>query len=159
DAQVVEVKPGERLDRDFIVRWRIDGEGAGMRSQVVCADDADGKAGTFLLTNVPPSTTAVAAKPRDVVFVIDRSGSMGGWKMVAARRAAARMIDTLTSRDRFCAIAFDNAVDLLPEPGLVDATDRHRYRAVEQLAKVDARGGTELADPLRRAAAMLGGGY
>jgi Ca-activated chloride channel family protein len=124
----------------------------------VCSDDADGKAGTFLLTLVPPSTTALAAKPRDVVFVIDRSGSMQGWKMVAARRAAARMIDTLTSRDRFTAIAFDNAVVLVPERTLVAASDRNRYRAVEQLAKIEARGGTELAEPLRRAAQLLAGG-
>jgi Ca-activated chloride channel homolog len=159
DAQLVEVKPGERLDRDFILRWRIDGEGAGMRSQLVCADDADGRAGTFLLTIVPPSTAAVAAKPRDVVFVIDRSGSMDGWKMVAARRAAARMIDTLTSRDRFCALAFDNAIEFVPDARLVDATDRNRYRAVEALAKIESRGGTEMAEPLQRAAALLAGGF
>lgn len=157
DALLVEVQPGEKLDRDFILRWHVDG--AKLRSSLVVADDPDGKGGTFLLTLVPPSTTAVAQKPRDVVFVIDRSGSMGGWKMVAARRAAARMIDTLTSRDRFCAIAFDDSVDPMPEAGLVDATDRNRYRAVEQLAKVESRGGTEMAEPLRRAAALLAGGH
>ncbi|HWU86570.1 MAG TPA: VIT domain-containing protein, partial [Kofleriaceae bacterium] len=157
DAHVVEVHPGERLDRDFILRWRVDG--AALRSTLVCADDAEGCGGTFQLTLVPPSTAAVAARPRDVVFVIDRSGSMRGWKMVAARRAAARMIDTLTSRDRFCAIAFDNAVDLLPAQGLAPASDRNRYRAVEALAKVEARGGTEMAQPLQRAAALLAGGH
>ena len=156
DAQVIEVQPGERLDRDFILRWRIGG--AALASSLVCADDPGGAAGTFALTIVPPSTRAVGAKPRDAVFVIDRSGSMGGWKMVAARRAAARMIDTLTSRDRFCALAFDDRVDALPEPGLIDATDRHRFRAVEALARVDARGGTEIAQPLGQALAMLGGG-
>jgi len=156
DGLAIEVQPGERLDRDFLLRWRIDG--AALTSTLTCADDADGRGGTFMLTLVPPSTLAVAAKPRDVVIVIDRSGSMGGWKMVAARRAAARMIDTLTSRDRFCAIAFDNVVDLVPATGLVDATDRHRFQAVEALAKLDARGGTELAEPLRRAASMLAGG-
>jgi Ca-activated chloride channel family protein len=163
DAQVIEVQPGERLDRDFILRWRISGSetgdgGTALASSLVCADDPGGAAGTFALTIVPPSTRAVAAKPRDVVFVIDRSGSMGGWKMVAARRAAARMIDTLTSRDRFCVLAFDNTVDALPEPGLIGASDRHRFRAVEALARVEARGGTELAQPLRRALEMLAGG-
>lgn len=156
DAHVIEIQPGERLDRDFILRWRLDG--SELRSSLVCADDADGSAGTYLLTLVPPSTTALAQKPRDIVFVIDRSGSMQGWKMVAARRAAARMIDTLTSRDRFTAIAFDNEIDLLPDPTLVAASDRNRYRAVEQLAKIEARGGTELAEPLRRAANLLAGG-
>jgi Ca-activated chloride channel family protein len=156
DAQIVEVVPGERLDRDFILRWRIDG--SELRSSLMCADDPGGAAGSFALTIVPPSTTAIAAKPRDVVFVIDRSGSMGGWKMVAARRAAARMIDTLTARDRFCAIVFDNVADLLPEPRLVDATDRHRFRAVEALARVEARGGTEIAQPLGHALRLLAGG-
>jgi Ca-activated chloride channel family protein len=156
DAQVIEVQPGERLDRDFILRWRIDG--GELASSLVCADDAGGAGGSFALTIVPPSTTAVAAKPRDVVFVIDRSGSMGGWKMVAARRAAARMIDTLTSRDRFCAIAFDDRVDMVPASTLVDASDRNRFRAVEALAKIDARGGTEIAQPLRLALGALHGG-
>jgi Ca-activated chloride channel homolog len=157
DGLVIEAQPGERLDRDFILRWRIDG--AALTSSLVCADDADGAGGTFMLTLVPPSTLALSAKPRDVVFVIDRSGSMGGWKMVAARRAAGRMIDTLTSRDRFCAIAFDNVVEPLPASGLVDATDRNRFRAVEALSKIDARGGTELAEPLRQAAQWLAGGH
>jgi len=74
DAQVVEVQPGERLDRDFILRWRLDG--AELASTLVCSDDADGKTGTFMLTLVPPSTKTLAGKPRDVVFVLDRSGSM-----------------------------------------------------------------------------------
>jgi Ca-activated chloride channel family protein len=156
DAHVIEVQPGERLDRDFILRWHVDG--AALRSTLVCQDDADGAGGTFAVTLVPPSTTTLATKPRDVVFVLDRSGSMGGWKMVAARRAAARMIDSLTSRDRFSAIAFDNTCELVPGAGLVDATDRNRFRAVEALAKIDARGGTELAEPLRLALAQLAGG-
>jgi Ca-activated chloride channel homolog len=84
DGRTIRVQPGESLDRDFILRWRTDE--AELASTLVCADDADGRGGTFMLTCVPPSTLATAQKPRDVVIVIDRSGSMGGWKMVAARR-------------------------------------------------------------------------
>jgi Ca-activated chloride channel homolog len=162
DAQVVEVQPGERLDRDFLLRWRIDGDA--LRSSLVCADDPGGGGGTFALTLVPPSTTAVAARPRDVVFVLDRSGSMAGWKMAAARRSVARMIDSLTSRDRFAVIAFDNQVEAVLQPaaqaGRVDlmaATDRHRFRAVEALARIDARGGTEMEAPLRQAIGSFDG--
>ncbi|HEY5926075.1 MAG TPA: VIT domain-containing protein [Kofleriaceae bacterium] len=157
DAQVLEIQPGERLNRDFILRWRIDDKE--LRSSLVCADDADGKGGSFMLTLVPPSTLAMSQKPRDVGFVIDRSGSMGGWKMAAARRATARMIDTLTSRDRFCVIAFDNVIETLPEAGLSYASDRVRYKAVEQLAKLEARGGTEMFEPLQYAAQLLSGGH
>lgn len=155
DARVIEIQPGEKLDRDFILRWRVGGRE--LASSLVCVDDADGKAGTWMLTFTPPSTTALAQKPRDVVFVLDRSGSMEGWKMVAARRACARMIDTLTSRDRFAVIAFDDLIESIPGAALSDATDRTRFRAVEAIAKIEARGGTELARPLASAAALLAG--
>ncbi len=157
DAHVIEIQPGERLNRDFILRWRIDAKE--LRSSLVVADDADGKSGTFMLTLVPPSSLAMSQKPRDVVFVIDRSGSMQGWKMTAARRATARMIDTLTSRDRFMVVAFDNTYDTLPEPNMTHATDRMRFKAVEQLAQIDARGGTEMYEPLNLAASTLAGGH
>ena len=62
--------------------------------------------------HVPADRAAAGARrrrrrPRDVVLLLDRSGSMGGWKMVAARRAAARIVDTLTAADRFAVLAFD----------------------------------------------------
>jgi Ca-activated chloride channel family protein len=146
-----------RLDRDFILRWKV-GDSQ-VRSCVFCADDADGKAGTFVVTLVPP-TEGVQQRPRDVVFVIDRSGSMSGWKMVAARRAVARMIDSLNARDRFTVLAFDNTIDVPPgHTALVDGTDRNRFRTVEFLATLEARGGTEMAQPLAHAAALLAGGY
>ncbi|MFC7643542.1 VWA domain-containing protein [Streptosporangium lutulentum] len=83
---------------------------------------------------------------------------MTGWKMVAARRAAARIVDTLTSGDRFAVLSFDNVVeypDGLGE-GLSEASDRNRYRAVEHLARLEARGGTEMLTPLERAVTLLG---
>src|SRR5690606_960691 len=73
------------------------------------------------------------------------------------RRAAARIVDTLTAQDRFAVLTFDSVVEEAFE-GLVEASDRNRYRAVEHLAGVDARGGTEMLQPLRRAVELLGGG-
>ena len=160
--------PGERANRDFILRLRLGAAEAVATSLAVRADGdaAEGTEetaeaeGTFVLTLLPPAPTPTAddePEGTDVVLVLDRSGSMDGWKMVAARRAAARVVDTLTSRDRFAALTFDDMVETPPNlpAGLVEATDRHRFRAVEHLAKVEARGGTELAEPLRQAAALL----
>jgi type IV pilus assembly protein PilY1 len=56
-------------------------------------------------------------------------------------------------------IAFDDLVEVLPETRMVDATDRTRFRAVEELGKVQARGGTELARPLQLAVRTLAGGH
>ncbi len=77
--------------------------------------------------------------------------------MVAARRAAARIVDTLRDDDRFAVLTFDHTVER-PEglpAGLVPAGDRNRYRAVEHLSRADARGGTELLQPLRDGLALL----
>ena len=150
------LQPGERLDRDFVLRLRL---AASTSLALVPDEPGDGaaEAGTFTLTVVPPAAEGVR-RPRDVVLLLDRSGSMHGWKMVAARRAAARIVDSLTADDRFAVLSFDHEVERpprLPE-GLVPATDRNRFRAVEHLARLDARGGTELLRPLEQAADLLG---
>ncbi|HEY1179387.1 MAG TPA: VIT domain-containing protein, partial [Phytomonospora sp.] len=153
---VLRVHPGERVNRDFILRLAY-GDAGAVSQTLACEADADGEGGTFQLTVLPPSGVE-GVRPRDVVVLLDRSGSMAGWKIVAARRAAARIIDTLTTADRFALRCFDHSVES-PEQlgtGLVEATDRHRYRAVEYLARSDARGGTVLLEPLREAVRLLG---
>ena len=53
-------------------------------------------------------------------------------------------------------LAFDDSVEEPPGlTGLVHATDRQRFRAIEFLAKVESRGGTEMARPLQQAARLL----
>lgn len=149
---------GERLDRDFILRFRL-GDATEHTTARLSAPDESGES-TLALTLLAPLVGATA-KPKDVVFVLDRSGSMQGWKMVAARRATARMIDALRPADRFQVIAFDDRIEEIPwgQGMLVDGSDRSRFRATEWLHKVDHRGGTEMAPALSRAADLLGGGY
>ncbi len=160
----VSLVPSDRLDRDFILRFRL---GSQELSRPVLStltfhpdQGGDGRAGTFALTLIPPTEIDTQARSRDVVFVLDRSGSMAGWKIVAARRAMARMVDTLTDGDRFGVVAFDTGVESPPgfPVELVAASDRNRFRALEYLAKMEARGGTEMAEPLRQAVALLRGG-
>jgi Ca-activated chloride channel homolog len=157
-GQRLRLLAGQRLDRDFILRFRIGATAP--RATLLCSPDAaPANEGTFLVTLVPPTAGRPAAKPRTVGFVLDRSGSMGGWKIVAARRALARMVDTLRAEDRFAVFAFDTVVETPPDlggPAPVPATDRHRFRAVEFLTGLQARGGTEMLPALTQALTQLG---
>ena len=155
----VALLPGERLDRDFVLRFGVSGEK--LDSALLLCPDADSDAGTFMLTLVPPARQG-GLRPRDVIFVLDRSGSMGGWKMVAARRAVARMVEGLDPRDRFGIYAFDTLVESPPRLDgleLVPATEANRAVADDYLAKIEARGGTEMAEPLTQAVERLAGGH
>ena len=157
----IQVQPGERVNRDFILRWDVSSDTIGTAC-LASPSPKNGAPSVFQLTLVPPADVARAQRPRDVVFVLDRSGSMSGWKMVAARRALGRILDTLSPQDRFNVLSFDDRIEPLPghaASALVDATNRNRYRAIEHLSGVDARGGTEMAQPLRQAADALSGGY
>jgi Ca-activated chloride channel homolog len=155
------LQPGERLDRDFILRFRLGGDEV-RTSLSLHPDTAESVEGTFALSIVPPVSSvgeAAIERPRDVVLLLDRSGSMNGWKMVAARRAMARMIDTLNDADRFAVFAFDDRIETpqfgKQRSGLVAATDRNRFKAVEFLAKLESRDGTEIAPPLDQAVQLL----
>ncbi|GAA0578245.1 hypothetical protein GCM10010172_73850 [Paractinoplanes ferrugineus] len=148
------IAPGERADRDFVLRI---GYAGGTETAIAVPDEtAEEPEGVYQLVVLPPESAATP-RPKDVVLLLDRSGSMGGWKMVAARRAAARVIDTLTSADRFAVLTFDHQIDR-PEDlgaGLAEASDRNRFRAVEHLARAGARGGTELLAPLTEGLGLL----
>ncbi|MEU4561186.1 VIT domain-containing protein [Actinoplanes sp. NPDC023936] len=154
DDGMLRIAPGERADRDFVLRlaYAPGGESA------VAVPDEEGSEGTYQLVVLPPEA-ATLPRPKDVVLLLDRSGSMGGWKMVAARRAAARVVDTLTSADRFTVLTFDHHVERPAglDTGLCEASDRNRFRAVEHLARADARGGTELLTPLVSGLTLLSG--
>jgi len=146
----IRVQPGERINRDFILRGSyaessiaaaIAIEPAPQTNEQTLADDR----ATFAIQIVPPKVDAKVS--RDIVFLLDRSGSMEGWKMDAARRGISRLIDSLSPDDRFRVIVFDDKVE---SPPLSDphrwapATDANRYEAVRWLAKIEARGGTEM---------------
>lgn len=77
--------------------------------------------------------------------------------MVAARRAAGRIIETLTDRDRFTVLAFDNDIEFPPhaQGRLLPGSGHRRWQAFEWLDTIEARGGTELAAALKDAVRLL----
>ena len=139
-------------DRDVVVRWDVPDSFL----HAIWQADSDGTGGTLLVEVLSERTTK--RRPLDVAILLDRSGSMGGWKMVAARRAASRLASALDATDTLWACGFDHQVDIAPlcDGGAQAADGLTRAHVASWLGALEAAGGTEMARPLRIAAAALG---
>lgn len=80
--------------------------------------------------------------PLHVALVIDRSGSMGGGKVVTAKSAALSVLSRLTERDTAAVVVFDDHIDTVQAE--VPVTQLVRAHVTAELARIDARGSTAL---------------
>lgn len=138
-------------DRDFVLHWRpvaTDVPRVGL-----FAEQRDA-ATHLLLTLMPPDAGQwpVSTIPRDLVLVIDKSGSMHGPSIAGAREAARLALRQLTSRDRFNLIVFDSKTARLFET-VQPATRPNIEHANAALKSLKADGGTEMAAALDAALA------
>lgn len=137
----------ELLDRDFVLRWEIASDK--ISSAFIAHNSAKQKQQTGLVSIMPPQLEQVAG--RDIVILLDRSGSMGGKKMVSAKRACKYLLSSLGPNDRFAINAFDHTFDWFAAPYMRDG-NAHMHLASEDginaglqfLTGVEAQGGTEI---------------
>jgi Ca-activated chloride channel family protein len=138
------------LDRDLVLSIEA-GERAPIEALV--AHRAGDAPGFVALTQVPDLGARPAKASLSVVFLLDRSGSMGGDSIEEARRALRLCLRHLREGDRFSILAFDDSVEsFAKEP--VPLTAKTLAQADAWIAGVEARGGTELLAPLLEAAKL-----
>ncbi|MBS2015821.1 MAG: VWA domain-containing protein [Deltaproteobacteria bacterium] len=107
--------------------------------------------GAFALSIVPDlGGLARRHASTDVVFVIDRSGSMDGPSITEAKTALRLCLRQLREGDRFAVIAFDDRIEEM-RGSLTTFSRRTLEEADRWIDGVDARGGTEMLAPLLRA--------
>jgi Ca-activated chloride channel family protein len=131
------------LDRDFVLAFSsaIENE-TGVRAYTD---------GSYTLVFVePPSIKTPEALPRDAVFVIDRSGSMRGPKMGAARLALKSALHGLQVGDRFMLISFSKEMQSYAT-GFTDYTQKALDNADKWIDKIEAGGGTEMLPAVKEA--------
>jgi uncharacterized protein YegL len=92
---------------------------------------------------------------KHVVFLIDRSGSMGGDPMNQAKQALAQAIGQLTDIDFFNIVQFDHEQIIWNPIGPVHATAANRHLALTWVEGIQARGLTDILTPLQGALTML----
>lgn len=106
-----------------------------------------------LLTFFPPQAEEKPKLARDIIFIIDTSGSMQGQSMQQAKASLHQAMTTLTNKDSFNIIAFDNDADLLFSDTQM-ATYENQQSALFFIESLAADGGTEMYSPLSQALVM-----
>lgn len=127
-------------DRDFELTWAP--VIAPDTHAMVYTEQFAGETHALVLL-APPTAPSGAPPPREVIFVIDTSGSMGGPSIAQARAALALGVQRLGPQDRFNIIRFSNdAAALFAASRPVDPLARQV--AQRFIASLEARGGTEM---------------
>lgn len=136
-------------DRDVVVRWRVATPevGVGLRTSRPVASAGHANEAYGLLTLVPPSGAALGKQARDLIVLLDISGSMSGQPLAAAQAVTAELIRSLDAADRLELIAFASR----PTPWLgapCFATEGNKAAALQWLYALRAGGGTEMRDAI-----------
>nr|HEX4318465.1 VIT domain-containing protein [Kofleriaceae bacterium] len=136
------LRAGARLDRDIVVRWPVATRELGAALQV--AQRASGGDAFGLLSIVPPAPDAkLALLPRDLILLVDTSGSMGGLPLQRAKQVAALLVESLGDADRLEMIEFSNSARRWKAQSIA-VTAQVKRQAVSWLNALNAGGGTEM---------------
>ena len=112
-----------------------------------------GEDGYFMLLLAPGAAADAATLQRDVVAVIDVSGSMSGEKIQQAKSALIQLLGTLREGDRFRLVAFSGGVRRYAQGWTGVSTDARRD-AEAWIRSLEAEGGTNIAGALTEAFAQ-----
>ena len=140
-------------NRDFELVWKP--EVGNTPQAAVFTETKNDKTYALVMVMPPYQTTEAKAKPmpREVIYVIDTSGSMEGMSIEQAREALALAFGRLTPQDRFNVIQFNSYTSKL-YPDAVPVNGRTLQQARDYAKNLRANGGTEIAGALD--AALIG---
>ena len=134
-------------NKDFILTYTVAGED--IHDAVLT--HRNGEHGYFTLLLQPPDRVKTdQVTPKELVFVLDTSGSMSGFPLNKAKETMRLAIDGLNPRDTFNLITFAGDTHILfPEP--VPATSSNVRQAKLFLESRRGGGGTEMMKAIRTA--------
>lgn len=130
---------------DLHLFWVADEDPLGLR--VLTHRAADEDFGTFLVLATPTGTADADSLPKDLVLVLDTSGSMRGEKMEQARASIDYCLEHLGAQDRFNLITFGTEIRPF-RPTVVAASQDNVVAAREYADEVVASGRTNISGAL-----------
>jgi Ca-activated chloride channel family protein len=134
-------------NKDFVLRYDV----AGQSIQDALLTNRSDKGGFFTLILQPPErVTAQDVTPKELVFVLDTSGSMQGFPIEKAKETMKLALDSLYPSDTFNLITFAGDTRILfPQP--VPATRANLNKAQAFLRASTGEGGTEMMTAIKAA--------
>uniref|UniRef100_A0A8C4PPV2 Inter-alpha-trypsin inhibitor heavy chain 4 n=1 Tax=Equus asinus asinus TaxID=83772 RepID=A0A8C4PPV2_EQUAS len=131
------------LNGNFIVRYDVNRTVSGGSIQI--------ENGYFVHYFAPDGLPTI---PKNVIFVIDQSGSMAGRKIQQTRDALIKIVDDLGPKDQFNLVCFNEEATQW-KPSLVPASAENMKEARNFAAGIMARGGTNINDAVLLAVQLL----
>lgn len=137
--------------QDYMLRFRYAGDE--IETGLLAYPEGDG--GYFLLLAEPPRVVAPEAiPPREFIFVVDVSGSMGGRPLDISKNLMADLVASLRPDDTFNLLLFSGGSEMLSESGSLPANAQTIKRARKLIDSSGAGGGTELIPALETVYAL-----
>lgn len=144
----LDLASGSTIDnRDFVLRYRLDAAS----TQTGILSHRDDRGGFFSLLLEPPTNVADASvNRREMVFVLDCSGSMSGLPIEASKSLTREILQQLRPDDSFRIIRFsDKATEFSTQP--LSASAENIRRGIEYLNSLHGSGGTMMSSGIQQA--------
>ncbi|MBW4616883.1 MAG: after-VIT domain-containing protein [Desmonostoc vinosum HA7617-LM4] len=127
-------------NKDLILRYQVSTQET-QSTALTQADDLGGHFAVYLIPALEYHTDEIV--PKDVVFLVDTSGSQSGEPLQKCQELMRRLIDGLNPQDTFTIVDFSHSVrQLSPKP--LRNTSQNRTKAIAYINKLRASGGTEM---------------
>ena len=144
---IIETTPG---DRDFVLTYQL--AGTDLNSGLLLFEDGEEK--FFMLTMQPPKRVEEKHIPaREFIFVVDVSGSMGGFPMDISKKLMRNLLTNLRPIDQFNIMTFASSASLYAEESLY-ADVATVQTAINTFEHQSGGGGTRLLSALQKAIAL-----
>lgn len=137
----ITLAPSDTLpNKDLILRYQV----ASDTPQTSLLTQSDERGGHFAVHLIPAlSYDTTAYIPKDMVFLIDTSGSQSGAPLAQCQALMRRFMEGLHLQDTFNIVNFANTTQQLAKISL-NNTPRHRQQALNYVDRLRAGGGTEM---------------
>lgn len=148
---VVALKEKETIpNKDFVLAWEV----ASTELTSGYLAHRSGQSGYFTIMLLPPKrVVAERAAPKEMIFLIDCSGSQRGAPLVKAKETMEYILEHMNAQDTFQVISFSDHLKVLfdkPQP----ASASMREKARQFIGLLEANGGTWMAPAVERACSI-----